>query len=100
MNFFELILAMLGIIGLLFSLLVLFFRNNATILRAMLVPSIFLEDVGDTNTFRMPRPTNKALGINESMKYRRDIRLKKQFSIQFGLLLFWASLVLLYFAVY
>jgi len=66
----------------------------------MFVPSIFLEDVGETSTFRMPEPENRAIGIKESIEHRRSVRLKEQFSLHFGLLLLLASLALLYFAIY
>lgn len=100
MNFFELILAFAAIVALIYSLLILLFRNNTTMLRAMLVPEIFLEDVGETNTFRMGNPKNRAIGIQESAERRKSIRLKRHFSVYFGLLMLGAALSLLYFSVY
>ncbi len=82
-----------------FSVLVLYFRNNTTILRAMLVPQIFLEDIADNNSFRMPEPQNQAIGISESKQTRHELGVRKNFSVRFGFMLLLTSLALMYFAI-
>ncbi|TSC62558.1 MAG: hypothetical protein G01um101448_9 [Parcubacteria group bacterium Gr01-1014_48] len=99
MNFFELLLALLSIIIFLFSLLMLFFRNNGTILRAMFIPSIFLEDRAIALSVRLSEPINKAVGITGSGQSGNEMRLKKNFLIRFGLMLFLTSCALMYFAI-
>lgn len=99
MSFFEILIALASIVMFLFSLLVLFFRNNGTILKAMFVPSIFLEDIASTGSIRLSQPINKAIGISESGQSGSEVRLKRNFSTRFGVMLFVTSLALMYFAI-
>ena len=100
MSFFEILIAFASIVMFLFSLLVLFFRNNDALLRAMFVPSIFLEDIAAENSFRMPEPHNKAMGVSESSQSKHEIHLKRNFSVHFGLMLLVTSFALMYFAIF
>ena len=100
MNFFELLLAIVSIVMFLFSLLVLFWRNNSAMLKAMFIPDIFLEDIIFPDSIRLSQPANKAIGVSESIQSRKEVRLKKNFSVRFGLMLFVTSLALMYFAIY
>lgn len=100
MGFFEIVLALFSIVLFVFGILILFFRNNRTMLRAMFVPQIFLDDIADINSFRMSDPANKAIGISESGESKHQVGMKKNFSVRFGIMLVLTSAALMYFAIY
>lgn len=99
MSFFEILIAMVSIVMFIFALVILYFRNNHTILRAMYVPEIFLEDMANQNSFRMSQPQNQAIGVSESGETRHEENLKKNFSVRFAIMLIATSLALMYFAI-
>ena len=99
MSFFEILIAMVSIVLFIFSLVILYFRNNTTMLRAMFIPEIFLEDIADENSFRMSKPQNQAIGVSESGETRHEATIKKNFSVRFAIMLLATSLALMYFAI-